>query len=78
MDTFEKLREVISETLKVPPERVTLSTIDEDIASWDSLGHVNLMIAIEEVFGIFLEVEDFPELSSVPSILGYLSKHGVK
>lgn len=75
MSTFEKLRDVISSTLKVPRDQITLTTTNEDVATWDSLGHVNLMIAIEESFGIFLEVEEFPELTSVDAILKHLGKH---
>lgn len=78
MSIFKQLQEVIAVTLKVPPEKVTETTINEDIAAWDSLGHVNLMIALEQSFDIFLDVEDFPELTSVPVILRYLQEHGIQ
>jgi acyl carrier protein len=77
MSIFEQLQEVIATTLKVSPEKVTGTTINENLAAWDSLGHVNLMIALEQSFDIYLEVEDFPTLTSVPAILQYLRDHGV-
>ena len=77
MSTFTQLQEVIATTLKVPPERITQTTINEDVASWDSLGHVNLMIALEQTFDIFLDVEDFPLLVSVPAIMQYLRDHDI-
>jgi acyl carrier protein len=65
-------------TLKVPPDRISGTTRDEDLAAWDSLGHVNLMMALEQTFNVALEVEDFPRLTSVPAILEYLKQQGVE
>ena len=32
------------------------------ISQWDSLNHLNLIISIENEFGISIDPEDFPEL----------------
>lgn len=77
MTTFEKLQQTIATTLKVQPSKVTLSTRDEDLPSWDSLGQVNLIMALEQEFGVYIEVEDFSDLKSVPAILAYLEKQGI-
>jgi len=76
MDLFEKTRNVIATTLKVTPEKITRETSDKDLAAWDSLAHVNLMMSLEQTFDLFLEVEDFPRLTSVPAILEYLRREG--
>jgi len=78
MSIFKQVQEVIATTLKVAPEKITEATVNEDIAAWDSLGHVNLMIALEQAFDVFLDVEDFPELISVQAIVDYLQAQGVK
>lgn len=77
MATYEQLRSIIASTLKVPPARITETTKNEDISAWDSLGHVNLMMALEQTFGVYLDVEDFPKLTSVPAILQYLENQGI-
>lgn len=77
MSVFKQLQEVIATTLKVPSEKITETTINENLAAWDSLGHVNLMLALEQTFGVYLDVEDFPILTSVPAILQYLQNHDV-
>lgn len=77
MTPFEKLQQTISVTLKVAANKITETTRDEDIPTWDSLGQVNLIMAIEQAFDVFVEVEDFGELNSVPAILAFLGKHGV-
>ena len=77
MDLFLKVQQVISTTLKVPSNKITRETSENDLAAWDSLDHVNLMMSLEQTFDLFLEVEDFPKLTSVPAILEYLKEHSV-
>ena len=76
MDLFRKLQQVIATTLKVAPDKITRETSDQDLVAWDSLAHVNLMMSLEQTFDLFLEVEDFPRLTSVPAILEYLKGEG--
>jgi acyl carrier protein len=76
MDLFEEIQYVIATTLKVSPVKITRETSDKDLAAWDSLAHVNLMMSLEQTFDLFLEVEDFPKLTSVPAILEYLREQG--
>ena len=77
MDLFSKIQPLIAHTLKLPPDKITRETSDKDLAAWDSLAHVNLMMGLEQTFDLFLEVEDFPKLTSVEAILEYLKEHGV-
>ena len=76
MDLFEKLQNVIASTLKVTPDKITRETSDKDLVAWDSLAHVNLMMSLEQTFDLFLEVEDFTQLTSVPAIVEYLREQG--
>ncbi len=77
MSLFETLQATLAATLKVPPAKITASTRDEDIPAWDSLGQVNLIMALEQTFDIYIEVEEFGNLNSVPAILEFLGKQGV-
>ena len=74
--TFQKLQQPIATTLKVPLAKVTETTRDQDLAAWDSLGQVNLIMALEQEFGVYIEVEEFGNLNSVPAILAYLGQQG--
>ena len=78
MTIFDKLQQTIAVTLKVAPAKVTPNTRDQDLPAWDSLGQVNLIMALEQEFGVYIEVEEFGNLNSVPSILAYLEKQGIK
>jgi acyl carrier protein len=77
MSTFETLREAIAQTLDIQPAAITTTSRAEDVAGWDSLGHVNLMMSIEQTFDVQLDVEDFAKLNSVPAILEFLKGKGI-
>ncbi|ESQ12414.1 MAG TPA: acyl carrier protein [Chromatiaceae bacterium] len=77
MTTFEQLRSVIADTLGVPEQSIFETSDSNSISVWDSIGHVNLMMALEQTFDVQLDVEIFPQLTSVESILTYLREQGV-
>lgn len=72
MDLFATIQQVIATTLKVPPDKITGETSEKDLAAWDSIAHVNLMMVLEQTFDLFIEVEDFVKLTSVAAIVEYL------
>lgn len=78
MNLTDRVRATIAATLKVPQEAITTTLRDEDLPEWDSMGHVNLMMALEQTFDLYLEVDDFESLKSVPAILDFLAKHEVR
>lgn len=72
MNHFETVRELTALTFCVSPDQIAPETVQSEIPEWDSLGHLNLMVAIEDAFNITLEIEDMTRLTSVPAILDYL------
>ncbi len=47
------------------PSRIPIA---ETVAGWDSLGHLRLITAVEEAFGVRFQMERIPQLVS-PSLL---------
>ena len=78
MSTFEQLQEVMAPALNVSADTITPASAQSNLAAWDSLGHVNLMVALEDAFGIELQIEDFSKLGSVRAILEYLKSQGIE
>jgi acyl carrier protein len=74
---FERLQGAIAATLKVPSDSISTTTRAEDIPAWDSLGHINLMMTLEQTFDVSLDVEDFAKLNSVPAMIEYLKHQGI-
>ena len=64
----EKLKTVISNVFGLTSDKIDESTTMESIEQWDSLKHLELIIAIEEKFGIVLETEEILEITSFTGI----------
>jgi acyl carrier protein len=78
VSVFEQLRGTLAASLGVTPDTIRSTTRQADLPKWDSLAHINLMVALESTFDVMLEVEDFARLTSVPAILGYLQSRGIE
>lgn len=68
---FEKIREVICEQLEVSEDEVTLETTFEELGA-DSLDLFQVVIEIEEKFGI--QLEDAESIKSVKDAVEYVEK----
>jgi acyl carrier protein len=60
--------DVIAEVFGAPRPEVGAATVRDDIPEWDSVGHLNLMLALEEAFDVSFSVDEMPELVSVAAI----------
>jgi acyl carrier protein len=49
----------------------------QDIAAWDSVGHMSLMTELEETFGIEIDIDDIIEFSSFEVGRTILAKYNV-
>lgn len=72
---FEKVRDILVETLGCDAELVTLeASLAEDLGA-DSLASVELVMALEEAAGISIDDTDAANLKTVGDIMAYLSSH---
>jgi acyl carrier protein len=69
-----QIADLISEALGVPRDQVTESFSYGDIPEWDSMGHMNIMMALEEKFQVQITADTITQLVSVPAIVSYLSE----
>lgn len=77
MSIPERVRATVAAALSQPDSAVTMTTSADNQPAWDSLAHVNLMMAIEQTFDVQLEVEDFSKLTSVQAIVEHLAANGI-
>ena len=72
---FEKMRDIIVETLGCEAEQVTPEASLTDDLGADSLASVELTMALEEATGISIEDSALAEMKTVGDILNYLNSH---
>lgn len=72
---FEKVRDIIVETLGCEAEQVTPEASLADDLGADSLAAVELVMALEEASGVAIADADVESLKTVGDIMKYLEEH---
>ena len=76
MNTLKKYTDVFCEVFEID-EEAAKGLKFQDIPSWDSVGHMGLVPALEEAFEIMLEADDIVDLSSYEKGQEILAKYDV-
>ncbi|MDD6089895.1 MAG: acyl carrier protein [Candidatus Limivicinus sp.] len=71
---FENVREALAKQFDLDPESITMDTNLIDDLGADSLDVVELIMSLEDMFGISISDEDASQLYSVRRIVEYLEK----
>lgn len=75
---MKRLRRVIESVFDEDYDQITTAQNFRDIESWDSLKYLQLIVAIQSEFGIELNPQEIPQITSVGGILGALKAKGVE
>ena len=72
---LDKVKEFIVEQIKVDPDEITLDTkLSKDLEA-DSLDQVEVLMALEDEYGIEIPDEVAERFETVGDIVEYLEKH---
>lgn len=77
MTNLEKYNAVFCETLNVVETQLA-DLKYQSVPSWDSVGHMSLVAAIEDAFDIMMEMDDIIDLSSYEKGKEILKKYEVE
>jgi acyl carrier protein len=72
LNRLPELQNLFAEIFGVERSAIASDTVQGGIPEWDSVGHLNLMLALEASFGVQLEIQDMQNLTSVSAILEFL------
>ena len=74
-DVFEKVKKIIVEQLSAEESEVTVEASFIDDLGADSLDIVELIMALEEEFGVEIPDEDAEKISTVGDAVSYIQQH---
>jgi|YNPBryulayer2012_1023412.scaffolds.fasta_scaffold01111_9 acyl carrier protein len=74
-DLAQRIREALSLALQVPLDEITPDLAFGDLPQWDSMGHMEVMMRLEEFFGVEINADTIATLTSFEAIRQYLENH---
>ena len=69
---LDKVRSITADVLQVPANQLMPQSSPDSIEAWDSIHHLNLILALEQEFGVQFEPEEVDQMNSVGRILDVL------
>lgn len=71
---FDKLKELVVDQLGVEEDEVTMEATMQDDLGADSLDLVDLVMSVEEEFGVKVADEDLENIKTVGDIVNYIEE----
>jgi len=75
-DVFEAATEIFHEVFDDDSITITESTVASDIEDWDSLEHINLVLALEKRFDIKFTMDEVLSMKNVGDMVNIVMKRG--
>lgn len=70
----ERVRKIVSTMMAVSPQSLALDAPLHQMPSWDSIQHLNLILALEEEFGLVFEPERLENFTTLTSIINMVKE----
>jgi len=67
-EILQKVHRIAADVLQVDPASLTAASSPETVENWDSVQHLNLVLAVEEQFGITFEPDEMDAMKTIGDI----------
>ncbi len=71
----EQVQRLLAEVFQVGMQDIGPELAFGEIPQWDSMGHMDVMMGLEEQFGVEISTETIGELTSIPAICTYIMEN---
>ncbi|CAD6544457.1 MULTISPECIES: acyl carrier protein [Paraburkholderia] len=78
MTNRDKYDQVFMDSFAVPRDALNEAFVYQCVPAWDSVGHMGMIAALEDTFGIMMETDDIIEFGSYTIGVDKLKKYGVE
>lgn len=73
-----RLFEVVAGVLNIDPNTLTDESNGQNTENWDSLRHIELMLAVETVFGVTFSMSEMISMQNLGDMRRLLQEKGVE
>jgi len=71
-----RVQEIAATLFNVPVDTVSLASSSSTIENWDSMGHLMLVLELEQQFSVQLAPEDVEKITDIKSVVDLLKSKG--
>lgn len=68
MNTLERVRRIVADIFNLSCEQITPASSPDNITGWDSLQHLNIVLALEQEFALQFTPEEIEQMLTVELI----------
>lgn len=72
---FEKMVQILAEQLSVDPDKISMDSMLEEDLDADSLDAIDIVMSIEDEFGIEVPDEAITDMKSVGDIVNFIENN---
>lgn len=72
LNLVERVQVVLAAALNVDASEITAETQFGDLPQWDSMGHMEVLVALEKEFGVEVSADTITNLVSIPAICDHI------
>jgi acyl carrier protein len=66
---FDKIRYIASDVFSVPVDIINANSSPDTIEAWDSMTHLNLVLALEDEFRLHFSPEEIASMRDIATIV---------
>jgi acyl carrier protein len=71
---LDQVRRIAADIFDMPLERVTAESSPDTVETWDSLQHLNLVLALEQNFQLAFAPEEIEEMLTIKSVVTLINE----
>lgn len=75
---YERLNEIFQDIFDDPSITVNADTVAKDIEGWDSLANINIIVSVEDVFGMKFDMDEIVNMKCVGEMVKIISERATK
>jgi len=73
-EIFQQLREIAADILGVKPEAIGADSSPQTVEGWDSVQHLNLIVAAERCFDLQFDPEEIDEMKNIGAMAAIVDR----
>jgi acyl carrier protein len=74
MSVEQQVKQVAADVFNVPAASITPQSSPESIQTWDSVQHLNLVLALESALGVQIDPEEIERMGTIGAVIALMEQ----